>query len=43
MDILPHERCDFGELIAVVANDRGIDPTLVVKDHWIMQGLWGLQ
>jgi hypothetical protein len=38
-----HERRDFDELLAVVANDRGIDPMLVEKDYWIMHGLWGLQ
>lgn len=38
-----HERRDFDQLLAVVANDRGLDPMLVEKDYWIMHGLWGLQ
>lgn len=38
-----HERRDFGQLIAIVAEQRGIDPTLVEKDYWIMHCLWGLQ
>lgn len=38
-----HERSDFDQLLAVVANDRGLDPMLVEKDYWIMHGLWGLQ
>lgn len=37
-----HERRDFDQLLAVVANDRGLDPMLVEKDYWIMHGLWGL-
>jgi hypothetical protein len=38
-----HERRDFDQLLAVVANDRGLDTILVEKDYWIMHGLWGLQ
>jgi hypothetical protein len=38
-----HERSDFNELVAVVADRRGIDPVLVEKDYWIMHCLWGLQ
>lgn len=38
-----HDRRDFDQLLAVVANDRGLDPMLVEKDYWIMHGLWGLQ
>ncbi len=38
-----HKRRDFDQLLAVVANDRGLDPMLVEKDYWIMHGLWGLQ
>ncbi len=38
-----HERRDFDQLLAVVANDRGLDTMLVEKDYWIMHGLWGLQ
>ncbi len=38
-----HERRDFDQLLAIVANERGLDPMLVEKDYWIMHGLWGLQ
>ena len=38
-----HERRDFDQLLAVVAGERGLDPTLVEKDYWIMHCLWGLQ
>jgi hypothetical protein len=38
-----HERRDFDQLLAVVANERGLDPMLVEKDYWIMHCLWGLQ
>lgn len=37
-----HDRKDFGDLIAVVADERSLDPTLVEKDYWIMHCLWGL-
>ena len=40
---LLHEIDDFADLIAVVADSRGIDPGLVEKDYWIMHTLWGLQ
>lgn len=38
-----HDRRDFDELLAVVANNLSLDPMLVEKDYWIMHGLWGLQ
>ena len=38
-----HERRDFDQLLAVVADERGLDPMLVEKDYWIMHCLWGLQ
>ena len=38
-----HDRRDFKELLAVVAEQRGIDPILVEKDYWIMHCLWGLK
>lgn len=40
---LLHTRSDFPDLIAIVAEQRGIDPVLVEKDYWIMHCLWGLQ
>lgn len=38
-----HARRDFGQLLALVADERGLDPMLVEKDYWIMHCLWGLQ
>jgi hypothetical protein len=38
-----HARRDFDQLLAVVADARGLDPMLVEKDYWIMHCLWGLQ
>jgi hypothetical protein len=38
-----HEKRDFDQLLAVVANDRQLDSMLVEKDYWIMHCLWGLQ
>ena len=38
-----HERRDVGQLLAVVANERALNPMLVEKDYWIMHSLWGLQ
>lgn len=38
-----HTRSDFSALLAIVAEQRGIDPVLVEKDYWIMHCLWGLQ
>ena len=38
-----HELPDFRQLIAVVSDAKGIAPTLIEKDYWIMHCLWGLQ
>ncbi|TDM08010.1 MAG: hypothetical protein C4K60_00335 [Ideonella sp. MAG2] len=38
-----HHRRDFDQLLAVVAQERALDPMLVEKDYWIMHCLWGLQ
>lgn len=38
-----HDRRDFDQLLAVIADERGLDPMLVEKDYWIMHCLWGLQ
>lgn len=40
---LLHEEADFADLMAVTGRKLGIDPSLVEKDYWIMQALWGLQ
>lgn len=38
-----HTRSDFPEILAVVGDQRGVNPALVEKDYWIMHSLWGLQ
>ena len=38
-----HNHPQFGDLIRIVADDRGLAPALVEKDYWIMQSLYGLQ
>ncbi|MBU6455863.1 MAG: nucleotidyl transferase AbiEii/AbiGii toxin family protein [Cyanobacteria bacterium REEB67] len=38
-----HKRADFKDLLALVATNEGITPTLVEKDYWIMHCLWGLK
>ena len=38
-----HERRDFDELLAVVADERSLDPVLVEKDYWIMHVLHSLK
>lgn len=38
-----HDLADFRDLIDVTARAQSINPGLVEKDYWIMQGLWGLQ
>ena len=38
-----HNHPEFPELIRIVARDKGIDPSLVEKDYWIMHCLYGLQ
>jgi len=38
-----HNHPQFPELIRIVAQQKGIDPALVEKDHWIMHCLYGLQ
>ncbi len=38
-----HDLPDFKQLIAVVSDAKGIAPTLIEKDYWIMHCLWGLQ
>jgi hypothetical protein len=38
-----HHHPQFGELIRIVAEEKGIDPSLVEKDYWIMHCLYGLQ
>ena len=38
-----HNHPQFVDLIRIVAEEKGIDPTLAEKDYWIMHCLYGLQ
>ena len=38
-----HHHTDFKDLLAIVAEQKSIDPYLVEKDYWIMHCLFGLQ
>jgi hypothetical protein len=38
-----HNHPQFTDLIRIVAEEKGIDPSLVEKDYWIMHCLYGLQ
>src|SRR6266446_2006382 len=38
-----HNHPQFADLIRIVADEKGVDPALVEKDHWIMHCLYGLQ
>jgi Nucleotidyl transferase AbiEii toxin, Type IV TA system len=38
-----HNHRQFGDLIRIVADERGIVPALVEKDYWMMQSIYGLQ
>jgi hypothetical protein len=38
-----HKHPQFADLIRIVAEEKGIDPSLVEKDYWIMHCLYGLQ
>jgi hypothetical protein len=38
-----HEHKDFADLIKIIAEEKGIEPSLVEKDYWIMHVLYGLK
>jgi hypothetical protein len=38
-----HQHPEFAELLNIVAEDKGLLPTLVEKDYWIMHVLYGLK
>ena len=38
-----HRHPDFKDVVAIVAEDKGIDPYIVEKDYWVMHCLYGLQ
>jgi hypothetical protein len=42
LEFLQDQR-DFDQLLAVVANDRGLHPMLVEKEFWIVHDRCGLQ
>jgi hypothetical protein len=40
--IFPHEDSEFGELLQIVAGERGVSEALVEKDYWVTHTLWAL-
>jgi hypothetical protein len=38
-----HQHPEFHELLKIIADSKGIQPTLVEKDYWIMHVLYGLK
>ena|SRR3990167_2024942 len=38
-----HELPDAKELFLIVSEEKGINPSIVEKDYWVMHSLWGLQ
>lgn len=38
----PHDDAEFGDLLRVVAQKRGLSPGLVEKDYWVTHTLWAL-
>ncbi len=38
----PHEGGDFGKLLRIVAEKRGLNVALVEKDYWVTVTLWAL-
>jgi len=41
--MLLHDLPDVHDLFSVVSDERGILPSIVEKDYWVMHALWGLQ
>ena len=37
-----HDDPEFGQLLQIVANETGIDRSLVEKDYWVVHALWAL-
>lgn len=42
LDFIHNDR-DFGDLLAIVSSNLGVDITLVEKDYWIMHALYSLK
>lgn len=38
-----HNHKDFKDLLSIVGKELNINPQLIEKDYWLMQGLYGLQ
>lgn len=38
-----HELPDAKNLFLVISEEKGINPSIVEKDYWVMHALWGLQ
>jgi predicted nucleotidyltransferase component of viral defense system len=38
-----HELPDAKDLFMVISEEKGINPSIVEKDYWVMHALWGLQ
>ena len=38
----PHEDSEFGELLRIVAAERGVSEALAEKDYWVTHTLWAL-
>lgn len=43
LNMFLHELPDAQDLFMVVSDEKGISPTIVEKDYWVMHALWGLQ
>lgn len=38
-----HELADAKDLFSIISAEKGISPSIVEKDYWVMHALWGLQ
>lgn len=38
-----HDLPDASDLFSVVSDEKGIAPSIIEKDYWVMHALWGLQ
>lgn len=42
MRFVHEEGGDFADLVDIVANERGVQRSLVEKDYWVTHALWAL-